>query len=330
MSAWPATDRADALGPRRVLADRVVERERPVEDAALDLPAVRHLAQRRGVERRADVRVDGLHGREDRHLRHGDAEHVREVDRVAHDVGLLGQRRLDVDRGVGDQQDPVVGGHVHHEDVADAPLGAQPGLRGHDLRRATRRCAGCPSSASRPRPSRASAAAAAAEAWLCSVATMRMPARSALFACATARMRAGGPDQHRHDQPAAGRLERAEQRVAVARMRHRAGDGLERAALAQQAREHVVAPQDDLGGGDVGVGDRGCAAPRLPRCPRRRGARRRAHRIRTPHARSQGASRARSPRPPAPRRPAPGPSNRAVSRRSACPDPAGAARAARK
>ena len=42
-------------------------------------------------------------------------------------------------------------------------------------------------------PVRASATAAAAEAWLCSVATMRMPVRSALFACATVRMRAGGP-----------------------------------------------------------------------------------------------------------------------------------------
>ena len=62
--------RADALGARRVLADRVVEGQRSVEDAALDLAAIGHLAQRRRVERRADVRIDRLDRREDRHLGH--------------------------------------------------------------------------------------------------------------------------------------------------------------------------------------------------------------------------------------------------------------------
>ena len=54
--------RLDAL----VLAapmDGVVEGERAVEDAALDLAAVGHLAEGRGIERRLDLRVDRLDGR---------------------------------------------------------------------------------------------------------------------------------------------------------------------------------------------------------------------------------------------------------------------------
>ena len=77
---------------------------------------------------------------------------LRQVDRVLADVHLVLERRRDVDRGVGDDQHLVVGRHVHQEDVAEAPAGAQAGLLGARPRRAARRCAGCPSSAARPCP----------------------------------------------------------------------------------------------------------------------------------------------------------------------------------
>ena len=57
---------------------------------------------------------------------------MRQVDGVLHDVDLALQRRLDIDRGVGDDERLVVGRHVHHEAVADAAGGAQPALAPHD------------------------------------------------------------------------------------------------------------------------------------------------------------------------------------------------------
>jgi hypothetical protein len=62
---------------------------------------------------------------ENRHLGALDAENAHEVDRVAHDVGLLVQRGEDVDRGVRDEQRLVIGRHVHREDMRKAPFRAQ-------------------------------------------------------------------------------------------------------------------------------------------------------------------------------------------------------------
>jgi hypothetical protein len=71
----------------------VVEGQRAVEQAALDLAAVGHLAQRGGIERGLDLRVDRLHRRQDGHLGFGDADDVRQVDGVLDDVDLVFQRR---------------------------------------------------------------------------------------------------------------------------------------------------------------------------------------------------------------------------------------------
>ena len=63
----PAGDlRTDALDPGRLRVDRVVERERTVEKAAGDLPAVRHLAERGRLDGRRDLRRHGLDRRQDR------------------------------------------------------------------------------------------------------------------------------------------------------------------------------------------------------------------------------------------------------------------------
>ena len=89
----PRDRRHDLLDRRRLGADRVVERERAVEDPAGDLAAVGHLAQRRRFDGRRHVRVHRLDRRQDRdpHLR--DAQRVGEVDRVLHDVDLVLERR---------------------------------------------------------------------------------------------------------------------------------------------------------------------------------------------------------------------------------------------
>ena len=56
-----------------------------------------------------------------------------EVDGVLDDVALGLQVRGDVHRGIGDEQRLGICRHVHDEDVADAPLGPEPGLPLRDL-----------------------------------------------------------------------------------------------------------------------------------------------------------------------------------------------------
>jgi hypothetical protein len=87
MSAWPATAERMPL----VLAatrDGVVEGQRAVEQAALDLAAVGHLAQG-GIEGGADLDVDRFDRRQDGHLGLGHAHHDRQLDGVLDDVHLV-------------------------------------------------------------------------------------------------------------------------------------------------------------------------------------------------------------------------------------------------
>ena len=124
--------RDDALDPRRVFADGVVERQRPVQQPSLDLPALGHLAQRGGVQRRGHLRVDRFDSSQDRDFRFADAQRDRQVDRVLADVHLVLERRRDIDGGVSDDEDLVVRGHVHDEHVTDTAPRAQPGFLGDD------------------------------------------------------------------------------------------------------------------------------------------------------------------------------------------------------
>ena len=57
-----------------------------------------------------------------------DAERHRQIDGVLADVDFVLQGRRDVDRGVGDDQDLVIGRNVHDEHVADATSRAQARL----------------------------------------------------------------------------------------------------------------------------------------------------------------------------------------------------------
>ena len=57
---------------------------------------------------------------------------VVEIDGVLDDVALAIEVGKDVDRRIGDEHRIGVGGHIHDEDMADAPVGAQPAdLCGH-------------------------------------------------------------------------------------------------------------------------------------------------------------------------------------------------------
>lgn len=68
--------------------------------------------------RRRHLGVHGLHGGEHRDFRLLHAEPAQEIDRVLADVPLVLQRRLDVDRCVGDDEQLVVGRDVHGIDMA--------------------------------------------------------------------------------------------------------------------------------------------------------------------------------------------------------------------
>ena len=100
----PGHRRLDLLDLRGTEIDGVVERQRPIEDPARDLPAVGHLAQSRGLDGRGHLRVDGLHRRQDRHPHRIDPQRMGEIDGVLDDVDLVLQRRRDVHRGIGDDE----------------------------------------------------------------------------------------------------------------------------------------------------------------------------------------------------------------------------------
>ena len=131
MSGSPATSERMPLIRAASLLIALSNASGPSSSAACDLPAVGHLAQRGRVDRRRHLRVDGFDGGENRDLRRGDAEGDREIDRVLADIDLVLERRGNVDGRIGDDQDLVVGRHVHDEDVADAAAGPKPGLPRH-------------------------------------------------------------------------------------------------------------------------------------------------------------------------------------------------------
>ena len=62
----PRDLRFNSLDSRRFPVDGIVERQRPVEQSARDLSAVRHLAECGGLDRRRDLGGDSLDCRENR------------------------------------------------------------------------------------------------------------------------------------------------------------------------------------------------------------------------------------------------------------------------
>ena len=124
--------RMDPFDLRCIHVDGVVECQRPVEDAAGDLPAVGHLAQRGRVDGRRNLGRDRLDSGKNCDPRRAKADLGKQIDGVLNDVALNVEIGENVDRGVGDEQCISMRRHIHDEDMADAPRRAQAGGRcGH-------------------------------------------------------------------------------------------------------------------------------------------------------------------------------------------------------
>ena len=199
--------RIDLLDARRLGVDGVVERQRAVDERAGDLvrgPSSCTAPPPRSSTAPSELTVS---------IAESTATRTSAMPRAcARSIAFCRMSTLsssvghDVDRGVGDDQGVLVAGHVHHEAVADAPRGAQPGLAphhgghqlvgvqaalhqrlglafAHQLHRRRRRRPRCAAHRrSRRRPG-------------------RCPAR-----CATARMRSRGPTRIGTIRPMPGRL----------------------------------------------------------------------------------------------------------------------------
>jgi hypothetical protein len=100
--------RDDALSLGGFGGDRIVEGERAIEDAAGDLAAIGHLAQRRCVDRRRNLRCNSFNRGEDRDFGDRDAERVSEVDGILYNIDLVFERRVNVDSGVGNDHEPRI------------------------------------------------------------------------------------------------------------------------------------------------------------------------------------------------------------------------------
>ena len=162
-------------------------------------------------------------------------QRMRQIDRVLHDIDLVGEARGDVDRGVGDDQRVLVAGNIHHKAMADAARRADAGLArdngahqlvgmeaalhqglglalAHELDGLCRRSRGCA-----PRPSRVNAemstSASAAAARMRSGGPTRIGAiKPSLAASTRPRSRPGRTDGQRRSSPAAARWAAASSR----------------------------------------------------------------------------------------------------------------------
>ena len=111
--------------PGRRFADGIVQGQRSVDDDALELSPIRHLGQRRRVDRARHVGVHGFHRRQHRHLHRVDAQSLKDARRVLDDIRFLRQRRHDVHPAVGHADQPVKTVQLEHRQMAEHSPGAQ-------------------------------------------------------------------------------------------------------------------------------------------------------------------------------------------------------------
>ena len=81
----------NAFGLGRLFADGIVKRQRPIQNAALDLSAFSHLAECGRVDRGRHFRGDGFDGGENRDFWFFQAERDRQIDRVLTDINFVFQ-----------------------------------------------------------------------------------------------------------------------------------------------------------------------------------------------------------------------------------------------
>ena len=293
---WPATGPRDALDPRRLGVDGVVEGERAVEQAAGDLAALGHLAEGGGLDRRGDLRRHRLDGGED-----------RDASACPCRCRPRGRWRSGRCRAWSSRSGKML--------IAASVMNSVSGWPGTSMmktwliRRSVRRPVAeaatsfisssvcrLPFISSSPLPSRISATAWAAAAWLCGASTMLAAGNvDAVLGGDGADLRRRA-DQHRLDERLRGGVDRAAQRGLVAGMgddRHSggavAGGGDEAVVLSavsarsrpQEEASRLAAPARVRGRrarrrrrSGLGRGIAGAPSPRRRCAARRRPARR--------------------------------------------------------
>ena len=213
----------------------VVKRQGAVQQTACDLPAVGHLAQRSGIQCGGNSGVDRFHRRQNSHLGRVDAQHLTKVDGVLDDADLLGQRGLNVERSVGDDQRFVVQRHVEPEHMRHAPPRAQGWLGQHRVNQFIGVQAALHDHFH-----------IALGRHVCPQFGSRMAMRH-IVELGTAQVNAGllryffnartRPDQYRHDEAIAGRIHGSAERAIVTRVHHRTACRLDTGTLRKQGLE---------------------------------------------------------------------------------------------
>src|ERR1700751_4074073 len=108
-----------------MLGDCVVKGERPVQDAASDLPPLGHLAECRGIEGGGHLRGHSFHCRKNGDLRLFEPEGNGKINSVLTDVYFVFQSGSNVDCSVRNDQYLVIRGNSHDEYVADSTPSSQ-------------------------------------------------------------------------------------------------------------------------------------------------------------------------------------------------------------
>ena len=116
----------DPLGLGGGQRHRVIKGQRPVQRAARDLSAFRHLAQRRRGQGRVNIRGDGFDRGQQGDPGVFNLEGVGEVNGVLRNIAHRLKRGRDIDRRVAHQQRPRIGRHIEGKHMTDPPLGADP------------------------------------------------------------------------------------------------------------------------------------------------------------------------------------------------------------
>ena len=223
----------DPLDPGRLGTDCVVEREWAIKHPAGDLPAIRHFAQRGGIDRRWDARVHRLDGRQNGHLRCAQPQPGVEIDGVLNDVALRHEIRRDVHRGVRDEQRLRMGRNIHDKNMTDASPRAQPGL---PLRNGPKELIRMETSFHQQLglARSTSSTALSAAVWLCGTSTISTPATSRPQLAATLRILSLGPTRMGNDHSLLGRFQCPSERALVTGV----GDG-------RRQRRQVLGRRDE-------------------------------------------------------------------------------------
>ena len=181
-----------------------------------------------------------------------DAERVGQVDGVLDDVALDLEVREDVDGRIGHDEHLRIGGNVHDEGVADPARGAKTRRRGHD---GPHDLVGVQA----PLHEGLHLARTGQFDGLCGrgVAVLRGydPVGRKIDLRLLGRLPdlVLGPDKHRDDEAAAGRLDGAHEGIPVAGVRNGAGNGLATLAALDELREGIAPAKLELRRLDVVV-----------------------------------------------------------------------------